>query len=293
MSRQRGIVVGLGLFGRTSIAKRWSGTTSTLVMRLAYGPGRYDPVYEEGNVDYPIGYVALDREPQPASTSSRLLAERKVDVLPLAPIRIPFAERARRVRAAAEAGSAGDCALRISGAMTSVTAVEPLVYSDAYLLRILTSSHTVAMVGASPNWNRPSYFVMKYLQRKGYRVIPVNPRRRRAGDPRRARSTRPSPTSRSRSTSSTSSAAPTPCRPSWMPPSPSGPRSSGCSWAIRNDAAAATAEAAGLDVIQDRCMKIEYGRLSGELAWSGVNSGSSPAGAGSSWDDRTSEPRGS
>ena len=40
---------------------------------------------------------------------------------------------------------------------------------------------------------------------------------------------------------------------------------------IRNEAAAATAEAAGLTVIQDRCMKIEYGRLSGELAWSGIN----------------------
>ena len=46
---------------------------------------------------------------------------------------------------------------------------------DAGLLEVFRRTRTVAMVGASPNWNRPSYFVMKYLQRKGYRVIPVNP----------------------------------------------------------------------------------------------------------------------
>ena len=49
-------------------------------------------------------------------------------------------------------------------------------YSDAALLGILKSCRTFAMVGASPNWNRPSSFAMKYLQSKGYHVIPVNPR---------------------------------------------------------------------------------------------------------------------
>ena len=48
--------------------------------------------------------------------------------------------------------------------------------SDDQLLGIYHGTRTIAMVGASPNWNRPSYFVMRYLQRKGYRVIPVNPR---------------------------------------------------------------------------------------------------------------------
>src|SRR3954451_17746407 len=56
-----------------------------------------------------------------------------------------------------------------------MTALDPIPYTDAKLRRILSSVRTIAMVGASSNWNRPSYFVMKYLQGKGYRVIPVNP----------------------------------------------------------------------------------------------------------------------
>src|SRR6202012_4911450 len=56
-----------------------------------------------------------------------------------------------------------------------MTAVDPIPYSDAKIRRILSTVRTIAMVGASSNWNRPSYFVMKYLQGKGYRVIPVNP----------------------------------------------------------------------------------------------------------------------
>src|SRR3982075_1376198 len=53
--------------------------------------------------------------------------------------------------------------------------LDPIPYSDAQLRAILERVRTIALVGASPNWNRPSYFVMKYLQSKGYRVIPVNP----------------------------------------------------------------------------------------------------------------------
>ena len=49
-------------------------------------------------------------------------------------------------------------------------------YDDAYIRGVLNSVRTIAMVGASDNWNRPSFFAMKYLQKKGYRVIPVNPR---------------------------------------------------------------------------------------------------------------------
>src|SRR3977135_4577946 len=53
--------------------------------------------------------------------------------------------------------------------------LEPIPYSDQQIRQILERVRTIAMVGASSNWNRPSYFVMKYLQGKGYRVIPVNP----------------------------------------------------------------------------------------------------------------------
>src|SRR3974390_2801546 len=56
-----------------------------------------------------------------------------------------------------------------------MSALDPIPYTDAKLRRILSTVRTIAMVGASSNWNRPSYFVMKYLQGKGYRVIPVNP----------------------------------------------------------------------------------------------------------------------
>src|ERR1700761_3520226 len=56
-----------------------------------------------------------------------------------------------------------------------MAAVDPIPYADVKIRRILSTVRTIAMVGASSNWNRPSYFVMKYLQGKGYRVIPVNP----------------------------------------------------------------------------------------------------------------------
>src|SRR5579884_1615584 len=56
-----------------------------------------------------------------------------------------------------------------------MSTLEPIPYSDAQLRSILERVRTIALVGASSNWNRPSYFVMKYLQSKGYRVIPVNP----------------------------------------------------------------------------------------------------------------------
>ena len=54
--------------------------------------------------------------------------------------------------------------------------IEPLSYSDEFLRGVLAGVRAIAMVGASPKWNRPSYFVMKYLLEKGYQVVPVNPR---------------------------------------------------------------------------------------------------------------------
>ncbi|GAA0580133.1 O-acetylhomoserine aminocarboxypropyltransferase [Caenispirillum bisanense] len=148
----------------------------------------------------------------------------------------------------------------------------PLSYPDVVLARILREVKTIAMVGASTNWNRPSYFVMKYLQEKGYRVIPVNPGA--AGQQLLGETVYPDLRSipekidmvdifrRSDQVGPVVDEAVALGIPVvWMQLS------------VRNDEAAARAEAAGLTVIMDRCPKIEYGRLGGELSWSGVNSG--------------------
>ncbi|PKU26686.1 O-acetylhomoserine/O-acetylserine sulfhydrylase [Telmatospirillum siberiense] len=148
----------------------------------------------------------------------------------------------------------------------------PLVYSDAKLRRILSSVRTIAMVGASANWNRPSYFVMKYLQSKGYRVIPVNPGlagQQLQGETVYARlADIPDPVdmvdvfrAADAVPGIVEEAIAIKARVVWM------------QLGVRHDAAAANAEAAGLEVVMDRCPKIEFGRLGGELSWSGVNTG--------------------
>jgi O-acetylhomoserine (thiol)-lyase len=153
-----------------------------------------------------------------------------------------------------------------------MTATDAIPYSDAKLRRILSTVRTIAMVGASTNWNRPSYFVMKYLQGKGYRVIPVNPSA--AGQELQGELVYASLRD-----------VPEPIdmvdifRPSnAVPPIVEDAIAIGTKvvWmqlGIRNDEAAARAEAAGIEVIMNRCPKIEFGRLGGELSWSGVNSG--------------------
>lgn len=144
------------------------------------------------------------------------------------------------------------------------------VYQDEQLLRIYRDTRTVAMVGISPNWNRPSYFVMRYLQRKGYRVIPVNPRALDA--PILGETVYPDLES-----------IPVPVdvvdvfrRPEEVPAIARSAAAIGAKvlWmqlGIRSPEAATIAGLAGLTVIEDTCMKIEFGRLSGELAWSGIN----------------------
>src|SRR6202050_5196253 len=150
--------------------------------------------------------------------------------------------------------------------------LEPIAYSDAKIRAILERVRTIALVGASANWNRPSYFVMKYLQGKGYRVIPVNPGiagKTLLGETAYA-SLRDIPDKVDMvDVFRTSDEAPgvvadaiaIGAKVVWM------------QLGVRNDAAAKTEEAAGLEVIMNRCPKIEFGRLGGELSWSGVNSG--------------------
>ncbi len=145
-------------------------------------------------------------------------------------------------------------------------------YPDAYIRGILNTVKTIAMVGLSPKDNRPSYFAFKYLLERGYHMIPVNPGQagkeilgqkvyaRLADIPEpidmvdifRASQYAPGIVKEALALNP---------RPQviWMQLS------------VRNDEAARLAEEAGLKVVMNRCPKIEYGRLSSEIAWMGVN----------------------
>ena len=146
----------------------------------------------------------------------------------------------------------------------------PLVDDIAGLRRILAQARTIAVVGLSANWYRPSYFAAKYMQDHGYRVIPVNPNysevlgqtcypdiRSIPGDVDIVDCFR---------------------KPGEMVPLAREAVAKGAAvlWmqlGIHNDEAAAIADAAGLDVVQDRCVKIEHARILGGLNWAGVNTG--------------------
>jgi uncharacterized protein len=144
-------------------------------------------------------------------------------------------------------------------------------YPDAYIRDILLSHRVIAMVGASPKEQRPSYFVMKYLLTKGFEVIPINPGH--AGKAILGQRVFASLAEIDRPVDIVdvfrNSEAVLPiaeeavrigAKVVWM------------QLGVRNDEAAALAEDAGLKVVMNRCPKIEYGRLSGEIGWAGVNS---------------------
>jgi predicted CoA-binding protein len=146
----------------------------------------------------------------------------------------------------------------------------PIVDDIAGLRRILAQSKTIAVVGLSPSWYRPSFFAAKYLQEHGYRIVPVNP----TCDAVLGEKSYP-----------TVSAIPFPVdvvdgfrKPGEMPGLAREAVAKGAKvlWmqlGIRNDEAARIAADAGLDVVMDRCMKIEHGRILGGLTWAGVNTG--------------------
>jgi O-acetylhomoserine (thiol)-lyase len=148
----------------------------------------------------------------------------------------------------------------------------PLAYSDAKIRAILQRVKTIAMVGASANWNRPSYFVMKYLQSKGYRVIPVNPGlagQTLLGETVYAKLADIPEKVDMVDVFRASDALPAIAQEAIA-------IGASVLWSqlgVRHDGAGATAEAAGLEVVMDRCPKIEFSRFGGELSWSGVNSG--------------------
>lgn len=149
-------------------------------------------------------------------------------------------------------------------------------YGDDFIASILSSNTTFAFVGASANTNRPSYFAMKYLLGKGYAIHPVNPGI--AGQEILGRTVYPDLASVPAPVDiidifRNSDAALEVTREAIRLKDHLGVRVVWMQLGVRNDVAAAEAEAAGLQVVMNRCPKIEYGRLSGEIGWSGVNTG--------------------
>ena len=145
-------------------------------------------------------------------------------------------------------------------------------YDDAYLRKILRESKTIAMVGLSANWNRPSYFAAKYLLDRGYKVIPVNPAA--AGQEILGQKVYGSlaelPQKADMVDIFRSSEAAGPitdeairhgAKVVWM------------QLGVVNNAAAKRAEDAGLKVVMNRCPKIEHSRLAGTIEWHGIASG--------------------
>src|SRR5882757_5536564 len=146
-------------------------------------------------------------------------------------------------------------------------------YDDNYIRGILNGVKSIAMVGASPVNVRPSYFAFKYLAQRGYDMIPVNPGH--VGKSLLAKSFVASLTDIDRPVDmidifrNSSHIMPVVEEALKMSPLPK------VIWmqlGARDDAAATKAEAAGLQVVMNRCPKIEYGRLSSEISWMGVNS---------------------
>jgi uncharacterized protein len=149
-------------------------------------------------------------------------------------------------------------------------------YTDDYIAAILSEARTIAMVGASAGMNRPSAFAMKYLLGKGYAVIPINPAL--AGQEilgqkvHAALADVPGPVDIV-DIFRNSAAALEVTREAIGLRHRLGIKVVWMQLGVRNHEAAVLAEAAGLKMVMNRCAKIEYGRLSGEIGWAGVNAG--------------------
>lgn len=138
----------------------------------------------------------------------------------------------------------------------------------AELRRILKTNHTIAVVGLSADWYRPSYFAAKYMQEHGFKIIPVNPKY----DEILGEKCYPN-----------LKAIPEPvdivdvfrkpddCAPIAQDAVAIGAKVLWLQLGVVNEEAARVAEAGGLEVVMDRCVKIEYARLFGGLGWFGVN----------------------
>lgn len=145
-------------------------------------------------------------------------------------------------------------------------------YSDAYISEILNTVKTLAVVGASDNPIRPSYYVMKYLRRKGFRVIPVNPAK--AGGTILGETVYSSLLDIPFQVDMVDCFRTGEAIPGIVEETiKSGVEILWMQLGVRHDAAAKQAEAAGIKVVMNRCPKIEFGRLSGEIAYMGGRSG--------------------
>ena len=146
-------------------------------------------------------------------------------------------------------------------------------YDDSYIRGILNTVKTIAMVGASAKDNRPSYFAFKYLMERGYNMIPINPGlagKQLLGKTIYARlSEVPEPIDMVDIFRAANYAIPVVQEALTLNPKP---RVIWMQLSVRNDEAAALAEANGMKVVMNRCPKIEYGRLSSEIGWMGINS---------------------
>lgn len=140
----------------------------------------------------------------------------------------------------------------------------------AGLRRILARNRTIAVVGLSAHWHRPSYFAAKYMQEHGYRVIPVNPQYEEVLGER----CYPSIAAIPEAVDIVDAFRRAPEMPAIAREAVAkGAKVLWMQLGIRNDEAARIARDGGLDVVADRCVKIEHARILGGLNWCGVNTG--------------------
>ena len=147
------------------------------------------------------------------------------------------------------------------------------------LRHLLTACRTIAVVGLSPQWHRPSYFAAKYMQAHGYRIVPVNPLVAREGGQILGETAYASVTEAAAALAAQGVKIDmVDCfrKSEDIPPLAEEAVAVGaqCLWlqlGVFNEAAVARAESAGLLTVQNRCVKIEHARIFGGLGWMGVN----------------------
>jgi len=138
----------------------------------------------------------------------------------------------------------------------------------AYLRRILKDNHTIAVVGLSADWYRPSYFAAKYMQEHGFRIIPVNPKYTEILGERCYPDLKSIPEKVDIVDVFRKSED---CAPIARDAAAIGAKALWLQIGVMNDEARQISNEAGMDFVQNRCVKIEYARLFGGLSWFGVN----------------------